>query len=222
MCDDRRPTGSPTVRTPATTGRRSASEAKPAILTVDDDPGVSRAVARDLRRRYGKDHRIVRAESGMQALDALHEMKLRGDHGRRAARRPPDAADGRHPVPGKGDGHLPHRAPGAAHRLRRHRRRDHRDQRRRPGLLPAQAVGPAGGEVLPGHRPAAGLLAAQPITARRAADQADRAPLVREIQRGQGLPGPQPGAVRVLPVRRAGGRTAARPQRVSTTPGCPW
>ncbi len=24
-----------------------------AILTVDDDPGVSRAVARDLRRRYG-------------------------------------------------------------------------------------------------------------------------------------------------------------------------
>ena len=39
-------------------------QAKPAILTVDDDPGVSRAVARDLRRRYGKDYRIVRAESG--------------------------------------------------------------------------------------------------------------------------------------------------------------
>src|SRR6478609_11685530 len=49
------------------------------ILTVDDDPSVSRAVARDLRRRYGKDHRIVRAESGQQALDALREMKLRGD-----------------------------------------------------------------------------------------------------------------------------------------------
>jgi thioredoxin reductase (NADPH) len=54
-------------------------QAKPAILTVDDDPGVSRAVARDLRRRYGKDHRIVRAESGTDALDALKEMKLRGD-----------------------------------------------------------------------------------------------------------------------------------------------
>ena len=54
-------------------------QVKPAILTVDDDPGVSRAVARDLRRRYGKDHRIVRAESGTDALDALKEMKLRGD-----------------------------------------------------------------------------------------------------------------------------------------------
>jgi thioredoxin reductase (NADPH) len=48
-------------------------------VTVDDDPGVSRAVARDLRRRYGDTHRIVRAESGEQALDALREMKLRGD-----------------------------------------------------------------------------------------------------------------------------------------------
>ncbi|MEP6852998.1 MAG: FAD-dependent oxidoreductase [bacterium] len=50
-----------------------------AILTVDDDPGVSRAVARDLRRRYGADHRIVRAESGAQALETLRELKLRGD-----------------------------------------------------------------------------------------------------------------------------------------------
>src|ERR1700712_136092 len=57
----------------------SKSPVRVAILTVDDDPGVSRAVARDLRRRYGKDHRIVRAESGKQALDALKEMKLRGD-----------------------------------------------------------------------------------------------------------------------------------------------
>ena len=52
---------------------------KPVLLTVDDDPGVSRAVARDLRRRYGQDHRIVRAESGRQALEALREIKLRGD-----------------------------------------------------------------------------------------------------------------------------------------------
>ncbi|HEX5189957.1 MAG TPA: FAD-dependent oxidoreductase [Streptosporangiaceae bacterium] len=52
---------------------------RPAILTVDDDPGVSRAVARDLRRKYGEDHRIVRAESGADGLDALRQMKLRGD-----------------------------------------------------------------------------------------------------------------------------------------------
>ena len=53
--------------------------ARTAIMTVDDDPGVSRAVARDLRRRYGEQHRIVRAESGDDALDALREMRLRGD-----------------------------------------------------------------------------------------------------------------------------------------------
>jgi len=50
-----------------------------AILTVDDDPGVSRAVARDLRRRYGEQHRVVRAESSSAALNALRQMKLRGD-----------------------------------------------------------------------------------------------------------------------------------------------
>jgi thioredoxin reductase (NADPH) len=52
---------------------------RPAIITVDDDPSVSRGVARDLRRKYGETHRIVRAESGDQALDALRQMKLRGD-----------------------------------------------------------------------------------------------------------------------------------------------
>jgi len=57
----------------------AGSPARPALLTVDDDPGVSRSVARDLRRRYGADYRIVRAESGDQALEALREMKLRGD-----------------------------------------------------------------------------------------------------------------------------------------------
>ena len=53
--------------------------ARPAIVTVDDDPGVSRAVSRDLRRRYGERYRIVRADSGADALDALREMKLRGE-----------------------------------------------------------------------------------------------------------------------------------------------
>ncbi|WP_432057507.1 FAD-dependent oxidoreductase [Streptomyces sp. bgisy022] len=53
--------------------------ARTVILTVDDDPGVSRAVARDLRRRYGAAYRIVRAESGEAALEALRELKLRGE-----------------------------------------------------------------------------------------------------------------------------------------------
>jgi thioredoxin reductase (NADPH) len=56
-----------------------AKESRTAILTVDDDPGVSRAVARDLRRQYGEQYRIVRAESPSAGLDALRQMKLRGD-----------------------------------------------------------------------------------------------------------------------------------------------
>ncbi|MFC5911458.1 FAD-dependent oxidoreductase [Streptacidiphilus monticola] len=56
-----------------------SATARTVILTVDDDPGVSRAVARDLRRRYGGEHRIVRAETPAAALDALRELKLRGD-----------------------------------------------------------------------------------------------------------------------------------------------
>ncbi|RKN47962.1 response regulator [Micromonospora endolithica] len=53
--------------------------ANPAILTIDDDPVVSRAVARDVRRRYGDRYRVVRAGSGPEALDALREIKLRGE-----------------------------------------------------------------------------------------------------------------------------------------------
>src|SRR6266496_754284 len=59
--------------------RTPSASPRTAIVTVDDDPGVSRAVARDLRRRYGEKHRIVRAESGGAALDALSQLKLRGD-----------------------------------------------------------------------------------------------------------------------------------------------
>jgi thioredoxin reductase (NADPH) len=55
------------------------ADRKPILLTVDDDPSVSRAVARDLRRQYGEGYRVVRTESGPQALDTLKELKLRGD-----------------------------------------------------------------------------------------------------------------------------------------------
>ena len=41
-----------------------AAMAPPILLTVDDDPDVSRSLARDLRQRYGEDYRIRRAESG--------------------------------------------------------------------------------------------------------------------------------------------------------------
>lgn len=53
--------------------------AKPAILAVDDDAPVLAAVARDLRRRYGEDYRIVRAGSGDEALSALTALRERGE-----------------------------------------------------------------------------------------------------------------------------------------------
>jgi len=52
--------------------------ASPIILTVDDDPQVLAAIARDLRRQYGKEYRIMRAASGAEALEALHGIKERG------------------------------------------------------------------------------------------------------------------------------------------------
>jgi thioredoxin reductase (NADPH) len=67
------------VTTQADPDTAQQPRARAAILTVDDDPAVSRAVARDLRRRFGEHYRIVRAESGDTALDALRQMKLRGD-----------------------------------------------------------------------------------------------------------------------------------------------
>ena len=52
---------------------------KPVILAVDDDPQVLRAVERDLRRRYAREYRVLRADSGESALDTLGKLKLRGD-----------------------------------------------------------------------------------------------------------------------------------------------
>jgi thioredoxin reductase (NADPH) len=53
--------------------------AKPVILAVDDDPQVLRAVDRDLRRRFAREYRVLRADSGESALDTLSKLKLRGD-----------------------------------------------------------------------------------------------------------------------------------------------
>ena len=50
---------------------------KPTILAVDDDPEVLASISRDLRSRYGRDYRIMRASSGPQALEVLAELALR-------------------------------------------------------------------------------------------------------------------------------------------------
>jgi thioredoxin reductase (NADPH) len=52
---------------------------KPVILTVDDDPEVLQAVARDLRHQYSDRFRIVRADSGAAAIEATQKLKLRNE-----------------------------------------------------------------------------------------------------------------------------------------------
>jgi thioredoxin reductase (NADPH) len=56
-----------------------ATERRPAILAVDDEPAVLAAVARDLRRGFGERFRILRAGSGAEALTVLGELRTRGD-----------------------------------------------------------------------------------------------------------------------------------------------
>jgi thioredoxin reductase (NADPH) len=53
--------------------------AKPVIWTVDDDPDVLRAVERDLRRQYGSRYRVISADSGTSALEAVRQLKLRNE-----------------------------------------------------------------------------------------------------------------------------------------------
>jgi thioredoxin reductase (NADPH) len=53
--------------------------AKPAIITVDDDAEVLLSVERDLRRRYSDRYRVLRADSGTTALQALRGLKQRDD-----------------------------------------------------------------------------------------------------------------------------------------------
>ena len=51
--------------------------AKPIILTLDDEPQVLNAVNRDLRQYYGGDFRIMKASSGMEALEVVQQLKQR-------------------------------------------------------------------------------------------------------------------------------------------------
>jgi thioredoxin reductase (NADPH) len=63
---------------PAPAPEREPSRRRPAIVVVDDEPTVLAAVARDLRQRFGDRYRIVRAESGEEALGVLRELARRG------------------------------------------------------------------------------------------------------------------------------------------------
>src|SRR5215207_394611 len=61
------------VTAPDTTVRR------PALLVVDDEPPVLRAVQRDLRGRFGEEYRVLRAGSGSEAAELMRELRRRGE-----------------------------------------------------------------------------------------------------------------------------------------------
>ena len=51
---------------------------KPVIFSIDDDPEVLNAIERDLRQRYRKDFRVMKAGSGREALEAVRKLGERG------------------------------------------------------------------------------------------------------------------------------------------------
>jgi len=52
---------------------------QPIIFTVDDDEQVLAAIRRDLRKEYRRDYRILNTTSANEALDALKELKQKGE-----------------------------------------------------------------------------------------------------------------------------------------------
>ncbi len=54
-------------------------QAKPVLLTVDDDRDVLRAIARDLRQEYGGEYRVFRSNSADEALQTLKGLPPDGD-----------------------------------------------------------------------------------------------------------------------------------------------
>jgi len=53
--------------------------AKPALLTIDDDADVLRAVERDLRRRYSEHYRVLAADSARAGMDLLRRVQQRNE-----------------------------------------------------------------------------------------------------------------------------------------------
>ena len=76
---------------------------KPVIWTVDDDPDVLRAVERDLRRQYGDRYKVISADSGASALEAVKQLKLRNEAGGAFSGGPKNAANVGRGIPGKGN-----------------------------------------------------------------------------------------------------------------------
>ncbi|WP_353481035.1 FAD-dependent oxidoreductase [Haliscomenobacter sp.] len=56
-----------------------ATDKKPIIFSIDDDPQVLRSLKNDLRNEYKNDYRIISTEYPQEALDSLPELKKQGE-----------------------------------------------------------------------------------------------------------------------------------------------
>ncbi len=52
---------------------------KPMIFAIDDDHAVIRAIERDLRKYYGREYRVMTAQSGEESLESLSKLKLKNE-----------------------------------------------------------------------------------------------------------------------------------------------
>jgi thioredoxin reductase (NADPH) len=55
---------------------------KPIILSVDDEIEVSNAIERDLRSHYGKEYKIIKTNSGSEALETVPKRSAYAGNGR--------------------------------------------------------------------------------------------------------------------------------------------
>src|SRR5690349_18059480 len=53
---------------------------QPIIFSIDDDPQVLRAISRDLKNKYRQDFKVMSTTSVKEALEALLELKNKGEH----------------------------------------------------------------------------------------------------------------------------------------------
>ena len=186
-----------------------ATERRPAIVAVDDEPAVlarrrarpaarlRRALpdpARRLGRRGARAARASCARRGDQVAMLIADQRMPGMSGTEYL------VEARKLVPG--------RQARAADRVRRHRGGDRGDQRGRARLLPAQAVGPAGGAAVPGRRgPADHLGGRRGARGRRRAR--DRPPLLARTRTTCATSSPATAS------RRAGSTSSATARRAS-------
>ena len=56
-----------------------ASDKKPIIFSIDDDPQVLRSLKNDLRNAYKNEYRILSTDSPLEALKSLPDLKKQGD-----------------------------------------------------------------------------------------------------------------------------------------------